>query len=76
MPACMTQHEWQDLVTLAMVVSQVNEIADFAGTPDGTRTGEHAVDWICCPAWHPDKKCRGWFDNGTGLLVDKNVVEQ
>jgi hypothetical protein len=71
---CATEHEWKDQVEIGMPVAAVNQILDFAGTPSGTKPGQHAFDWQCCPAWHPDKDCRGWFDNFTGGLVDKNVV--
>lgn len=78
MPASMTQHEWQDQITLTMTLAEVRNIADFAGIRDPAgapvRPGLFAVDWKCANAWHPDKSARGWFDVETTRLVDKNIV--
>jgi hypothetical protein len=74
---CATEHEWKDQVDIGMPKAVVDEILDFPGVHDTTapsRAGLHSFDWQCCPAWQPDKDCRGWFDNITGGLVDKNVV--
>jgi hypothetical protein len=77
---CMTQHEWTDQITLTMHLTQVRQIADFPGikNPPGapSRPGLYAVDWKCCQGWFANRDARGWFDNQTDLLVDKNVVDR
>lgn len=80
-PACATQHEWQDLVVLGMDILSVRNVVDFHGVQGDIRTsgphaGQYPNDWVCCPAWQPDKKARGWFDATQNILLDKNVIDQ
>jgi hypothetical protein len=61
-----------------MPLSDVRDIAGFPGVKDPpgapVKPGLFAVDWACCNPWHPDKDARGWFDDETKFLVDKNIV--
>lgn len=80
-PACATEHEWKDLVVLGMGIADVRGILDFHGVEGDVRTsgphaGQYPNDWVCCPAWQPTKKARGWFDATQNILLDKNVIDQ
>lgn len=79
--ACATQHEWQDLVVLGTGIADVRDIVDFHGVQgdvqtSGPHAGQYPNDWITCNAWHPDKKCRGWFDATQNILLDKNLIDR
>lgn len=76
--ACMSHTEW-DQVELSMSVQQVRTIADGPGTESSVHTsgphnGEYSVDWPAC--WDDTKKVRGWFNDLSDLLVDKNVIDR
>lgn len=78
--ACASEHEWKDLVVLGMGIADVRSIVDGPGDvgpvqTSGPHQGQYKVDWPCCPAWHPDKKVRGWFHAVQNILLDKNVID-
>jgi hypothetical protein len=75
--ACASHSEW-DQVELTMSVTQVRTIVGGPGDKgpvmdDGPHRGEYKVDWPAC--WDGSRKCRGWFNARTDILVDKNVID-